>query len=41
MMPTLLAYPWFAPLLAALLAVPLALLGHRLAGLVQIGRAHV
>jgi small-conductance mechanosensitive channel len=34
MMPTLLAYPWFAPLLAALLAVPLALLGHRLAGLV-------
>jgi small-conductance mechanosensitive channel len=34
MMPTLLAYPWFAPLLAALLAVPLALLGHRVAGLV-------
>lgn len=34
MIQTLIAHPWFGPLLAALLAVPLALLAHRVAGLV-------
>lgn len=34
MIQTLIAHPWFGPFLAALLAVPLALLAHRVAGLV-------
>ena len=33
----LLAHPWFGPLLAALIAVPLALLLHRVGGMV-LGR---